>query len=566
MSLTYRARLRLNILFEDVDDELFARILPRLRERHYRAGGVILEDNTDGDELFLLVEGRVRIIKRTKSGDENLLALLHAGDFFGELELIDARPRSARVIAVEDCVVYSLRKADFDELVDQSHAFAKRLMQVMSIRLRALNNHFVKELEGFIRKSGAEMEKLGTLIEASKALNSTLDLGRLLEIILDTALKAVGGDRGTVYLVDRGRQELWSVILKGNQQVTIRLPFGRGIAGYVAASGDTLNIPDAYLDPRFNADVDRQTGYRTRTILCMPMKDKSGEIIGVFQLLNKRDGAFTGEDENFIAALSTHAALAIENARLYEQEKALASIREEVRLAAKIQMDLLPKTVPEVRGYDLAGASIPAQVVGGDSFDFIRLEGGRLGVCLGDVSGKGMPAALLMSNVQATLRGQTLLDGDVASCVRRSNRLLFESTSPEKFVTLVYGALDPAKHSFTYSNAGHDHPCLFRSGGGSLRLASGGIVLGILPDYAYEAETVDFRPGDVLVIYSDGIVESMNSANEQFGFDRLSSVICASLGEPARGILDAIVDAARRHAGSAPQYDDMTVVVVKRIE
>jgi sigma-B regulation protein RsbU (phosphoserine phosphatase) len=353
--------------------------------------------------------------------------------------------------------------------------------------------------------------------------------------------------------------------LKGNQQVTIRLPFGRGIAGYVAASGDTLNIPDAYLDPRFNPDVDRQTGYRTRNILCMPMKNKDGETIGVFQLLNKGDGAFTTEDENFITALSTHASLAVENARLYEEEKALASIREEVRLAAKIQMDLLPKSVPDVRGYEMAGTSIPAQVVGGDYFDFIPLEGGKMGVCLGDVSGKGLPAALLMANVQATLRGQTLLGGDVASCVRRSNRLLFESTPPEKFVTLFYGALDPANHAFNFSNAGHDHPCLFRNDGKTVRLESGGIVLGILPDYAYESGSVVFGPGDVLVIYSDGIVESMDAGNEQFGIGRLTDVIAANLGESARGILGAIVEAAQRHAGAAPQYDDMTVVVVKRV-
>jgi serine phosphatase RsbU (regulator of sigma subunit)/CRP-like cAMP-binding protein len=564
MQLSYADRLRLNILFENVDDGLFGRILPKLRERHYRAGGVILEDNTDGDELFLLVEGRVSIIKRTRTGEENLLALLHSGDFFGELELVDARPRSARVVAVEDCVVFSMKKADFDALLHESHPFAVRLMQVMSLRLRALNNHFVRELEGFIRRSGLEMEKMQRLIEASKALNSTLDLGKLLDIILDIALKMVGGDRGTVYLVDSRKEELWSIILRGHTQVTIRLPFGRGIAGYVAASGDTLNIPDAYLDPRFNPDVDRQTGYRTKTILCMPMKNKDGETIGVFQLLNKHGGQFTPEDENFIAALSTHAALAIENARLYEQEKALAVIRQEVRLAAKIQSDLLPKSVPAIAGYDLAGTSLPAQMVGGDYFDFIPLEDGRLGICLGDVSGKGMPAALLMANLQATLRGQTLLGGDAASCVRRSNRLLYESTSAEKFVTLVYGALDPNTHVFRYTNAGHDHPCLFRETGEPFRLDSGGIVLGILADYEYEAASVEFAPGDVLVVYSDGICESMNPELEQFGVDRMVRAARGALGGSASDIMAAIVDAAKAHAGTEPQYDDMTVVVVKR--
>jgi sigma-B regulation protein RsbU (phosphoserine phosphatase) len=189
-----------------------------------------------------------------------------------------------------------------------------------------------------------------------------------------------------------------------------------------------------------------------------------------------------------------------------------------------------------------------------------------MGVCLGDVSGKGMPAALLMANVQATLRGQTLLDGDVASCIRRANRLLFESTPPEKFVTLFYGALDPEKHEFNFTNAGHDHPCLFRRKGKTVRLETGGIVLGILPDYNYEADSVAFHAGDVLVIYSDGIVESMDAGQEQFGIERLTEVISANLGGSAKGILGAIVDAAQKHAGATPQYDDMTVVVVKRVE
>jgi len=563
MPLSYAGRLRLNILFENVDDDLFARVLPKLRERHFRAGGVIVEDNTEGDELFLLVEGRVRIIKRTRTGEENLLALLHSGDFFGELELVDARPRSARVIAVEDCVVFSLRKADFDALLEESHPFAVRLMQVMSIRLRALNNHFVRELESFERKSSAELGKLGQLIDASRALNSTLDLGKLLEIILDTALTTVDGDRGTVYLVDHAKRELWSIILKGNHQVTIRLPLGKGIAGYVAASGDTLNIPDAYLDARFNPDVDAQTGYRTRTILCMSMKNKDGVIVGVFQLLNKRDGAFTPADENFISALSIHAALAIENARLYEEEKALSRIREEVRLAARIQTDLLPTSVPDVPGYELAGISIPAQMVGGDYFDFIRLEEGRVGVCLGDVSGKGMPAALLMANLQATLRGQTLTGGDSAACVGRSNRLLYETTSPEKFVTLIYGALDPSAHTFRFTNAGHEYPFLFRAKGKPLRPESGGLVLGIMPEYPYVEETLEFQPGDVLVIASDGICESMDSNHEQFGTERMIASIGPKRGAHAREILDALVEAAKKHAGPAPQYDDMTIVAVR---
>lgn len=557
-------RLRRNILFEDLDDAAFEDLQSRFTLREYQAGEIIVEDESDGDELFLIAEGRVKILKRTKSGEDNLLALLHPGDFFGELELVDGRPRSAGVVALDDCITYSLHRRDFDELLQKSHAFTIRLMQVLSIRLRSSNNHFVRELERYTQRSLMEVRNLEQLIEAAKTVNSTLDLDKLLTIILDTALKIVDGDRGTLYLVDEENQILWSKILKGSELVTIRLHMGKGIAGYVAATGDTLNIPDAYLDPRFNPEFDRKTGYRTQTILCMPMRNKDDKTIGVLQLLNKRKGLFTHDDESFIGALSVHAAIAIENARLYEEEKEFHQMREEVRLAAKIQNDLLPKKAPTIPGYDIAGVSIPAQLVGGDYFDFIPVNDHHWAICLGDVSGKGLPASLLMANLQATLRGQTFPDISPKECVIRSNRLLNQSTSDEKFVTLFYGLLDAKQHLLTFTNAGHDHPMLFSRNQPIQRLRTGGIVLGIMDGFPFEEESVLMEPGDVLVIYSDGICEAMNSARELFEEERLAEVVSKLINCSANAILDGIIAAAKKHAGGYPQSDDMTLIVLKR--
>jgi CRP-like cAMP-binding protein len=396
-------RLRHNILFETISDKMFDVIKDKLIERRYVFGDVILEDESDGEELFLLVEGRVKILKKTKLGEEKLLALLHPGDFFGELELVDGRPRSAKVIALDGCVTYTLKKTDFEYLLRESHAFTERLMQVLSLRLRALNNHFISDLVQHEEQTVLELKKLEQLIEATKNVNSTLELDKVLKIILDTAMSIVDSERGTIYLVDKEKSELSSKIYIGSERVTIRLPIGKGIAGYVAATGDTISIEDAYLDPRFNPKVDKKTGYHTRTILCMPLKNKEDIIVGVLQLINKRKGIFHHDDENFIRALSIHAAIAIENARLYESEKAYQQMREEVRLAAKIQLDLLPKTFPLISGYDLAGKTIPAKVVGGDYFDFIALHNKHIGICLGDVSGKGLPASLLMANRPVTV-------------------------------------------------------------------------------------------------------------------------------------------------------------------
>jgi sigma-B regulation protein RsbU (phosphoserine phosphatase) len=556
-------RLRLNILFETISDDAFEEVRKKMNERRYSADEIILEDNADGEDLYLLVEGRVKIVKQTKTGEEKLLALLHSGDFFGELELIDGRPRSARVAALEDCIIFTMNKHDFNNLLYQSHPFALRVMQVLSLRLRATNNHFISELEKHTLFSRMELRKLEQLIEATKNVNSTLDLDKLLKIILDTALDIVDCERGTLYLVEEAKRELWSKVLIGSERVTIKLPIGKGIAGYVAATGDTINLSDAYLDARFNPKIDKKTGFRTKTVLCMPLKNKDDKIVGVLQLLNKHKGLFTHDDENFIRALSIHAAIAIENARLYEEEKAYRQMREEVRLAAKIQLELLPKSFPVIDGYDIAGKSIPAQEVGGDYFDFIPLQDDRLAICLGDVSGKGLPASLLMANLQATLRGQSFGECSPRNCLERSNSLLYHSTSPDKFVTLFYSHLDTKKHRLTYSNAGHDNPFLLTSEK-ITRLKKGGIVLSIMDKFPYEEEMLELSRGDVLVIYTDGIAEAMNSKGEMFGEQRLSEILQANRQEASTKIIDTVFDAVKKFAGAAPQSDDITMVVVKR--
>jgi sigma-B regulation protein RsbU (phosphoserine phosphatase) len=438
-------------------------------------------------------------------------------------------------------------------------------MQVISLRLRSSNTHFINELERSSRKALSELRHMEQLIEAAQVVNSTLELDKLLSLILDTALKIVDGDRGTLYLLDERKKELWSKVLRGEELVTIRLPLGKGIAGYVGATGDTLNIADAYLDPRFNPEFDRKTGYRTATILCMPVRNKEGVIIGVLQLLNKRKGVFTRDDENFINALSIHASIAIENARLYEEERAYHRMREEIRLAARIQGDLLPKSRPAIDGYDVAGTSIPAQEVGGDYFDYIPVDADRWALALGDVSGKGLPASLVMANLQATLRGQTYPGVSVSECIARSNRLLHRSTSAEKFATLFYGVLDLREHRLTFTNAGHDNPFFYDQGSAPRRLSTGGIVLGAIGEYPFQEESVTLAPGDLLVVYSDGIAEAMNAKGEFFGEDRIADAIAKHRELPAAELMEKVLGTVRRFVGKHPQSDDMTILILKRL-
>ena len=557
-------RLRHNVLFENINNEEFEQIRIKLIERHFAANKVILKDNGVGDSLFLIADGRVKITKRTKFGEETLLALLHNGDCFGELELIDGRHRSSTVTAMENCIAFELHKADFEKFIITCPPFTLRLLQLLSIRLRALNYHFVREIVTNTERSIQELDKLKQLIEASKILNSTLNLEKLLTIILDTALHIVDGDSGTLYLIDEEKGELWSKILKGERIVEIRLPIGRGISGYVAATGDTLNIPDAYLDNRFDSEFDDKTGYRTKTILCMPMKNKEGKIIGVIQLLNKNEGLFTADDENFIDALSVHSSIAIENARLYEAERQKIAMEKDILAAREVQMSLLPKVLPKIEGYDIAGTSIPAQFVGGDYFDFIPVDENKTAICLGDVSGKGLPASLLMANLQATLRGQAMPGTTPKAWVKRANTLLHQNTNSDKFMTLFFGVLDNKKHELVYCNAGHDHPYLFSGVTDPVRLKTGGIVVSIMPDYPYQEAAVPFAPGDVLIINSDGITEANNAKKEMFGEPRFLEVLDAHRHAPANEILEHILKAVTAFIGHHPQFDDMTLVVVKR--
>ncbi len=564
MTASVQDRLRLNILLEDITEDQFDSILPHLRERHYMPGEIIMEDESEEGGVFLILEGRVKLTRRTKFGDEFRLALLHPGDFFGEISLIDGRPRTGRVTAVDDTTTYILGKRDFDKLLEESHPFALRLLLVTSIRLRSQNNHFIQELEHTTRHLVTDIRRLERIIDASKMINSTLDLNELLKVILDIAVKIVDADSGTVYLIDERKGELWSKVLEASEPITIRLPIGKGIAGYVAATGDTLNIPDAYLDARFNPEVDKKTGYHTKTILCMPMKNKEAKIVGVFQLLNKREDAFTSEDENSINSLSVHAALAIEKARLYEEERSKIALEKELSAAHTVQVGLLPSEIPSIEGYEFAARSIPAKSVAGDLYDFITLENGNLAISLGDVSGKGMPAALLMANVQATFRAYSRLNPSPKDCVRQSNDLLCISTAPDKFVTLFYGVLDIRKNVFCYTNAGHEDPFFFRKGKGAIRLKAGGVPLGVVGRFPFDEDKVEFKKGDVLLIFSDGIQDAVDSAGTRFGVERIEEAVKNHLDSSAELIAAQLLSVVSNHVSDTPQFDDMTLLIMKR--
>ena len=310
------ALLQRNILFSGVSSQIIRAFAPRVQNRTFSAGDVIFDESSRGREMYCLTRGRVRIKKYTKFGVESLLAVLHEGDFFGELSVVDGMPRSATAEAMDDGAAILLGQEDVRLLTQKSNEFTFNLLTNMAVRLRTMDQTFMLELDRNAIATKEQVGRLNMLIEASKIVNSAIDLDKLLGLILEAASKSIDADRGTVYLLDAATGELWSKVAQGNNIVEIRLPVGKGLAGYVAKTGEVVNITDAYKDPRFNPEIDKKSGYKTHNVLCMPMRDKEGKILGVFQFLNKREGPFGPGDESFIDALSVHASIALENARI----------------------------------------------------------------------------------------------------------------------------------------------------------------------------------------------------------------------------------------------------------
>ncbi len=406
------------------------------------------------------------------------------------------------------------------------------------------------------------VEELVILNDLARQIGASLDLEQIMNLIVHRSVRALGAEQGVITLVDQmgagGGKTLVRVI--GGSAIRQPLRPDQMLLGWMHINKSPLIINDPPHDQRFRAVA---WDASIRSVLCAPLLVKS-TLCGVLTVYNKKgDVPFGTDDARLLTIIATQSAQVIENARLYEEERTLLRMRTELGIAAEIQHQLLPHSPPHIPGYDIAGVSIPAEDVGGDYFDFVPIDQSRLAVCVGDVCGKGLPAAMLMANLQATVRGHTLLNLRPKDCLQHSNRLLYHCTPTERFATLFHAVLDPCKHVLAYSNAGHERPLLFTNEK-HLRLDKGGTALGFFENVSYEEEEMPIKPGDVLVIFSDGITESLNEENEEYGEVRLADVVEKNRGRSASDLIESITAAARQHAGGRPQSDDMTLVVVKR--
>jgi phosphoserine phosphatase RsbU/P len=423
------------------------------------------------------------------------------------------------------------------------------------------------ELQEENRRLRTAIEELSVLNEISTAISSTQPLEQIIDLIVRKCVKHLKVEQGAVMLLNEQDQEKpFRTMIRKQDSVSNYLPyrFDAQLTGWMLKNKTPLLINDLAKDSRFNFMVNNE--FPIHSLLSVPMNVK-GKMIGLLTVFNKKTSTgFSDNDQRLLGIISAQSAQIIENARLYQEEQSLLHLQEEMRLAYEIQVDLLPKIQPKVLGYEIAGKSIPAKDVGGDYFDFIQIDEDRLAFCIADISGKGIPAAILMANLQASLRGQAKLDKSCKDCVSFTNDILYHNTAPNKFATLFYGILNNVTHEITYCNAGHNEPFLFSKENNLTKLSTGGLVAGIVPSYPFEEAKLSAQPGELLVLFSDGITEAMNSNEEEFGEDRLMKVILKNRTELPENLIEIIFNEVKNFCGSTAQMDDMTIVVVKKQE
>lgn len=416
-------------------------------------------------------------------------------------------------------------------------------------------------------RENVDVDKAMAILEVARRLGLSTDLDELLDLIVGETRTVLGCDRASLFLYDPQQNELYSKIAHGLG--TIRIPIDRGIAGASARDRRLINVPDVYADPRFNPEVDRESGYVTRNILSSPLIDYDGRLVGVIQAINKHEGGFTSSDEWLLETLCSQAAVALQRSRLIEEFAEKRRLERELDLAREIQQGLLPKTSPELTNYQVVGWNRPADRTGGDCYDFIPLGPDRLGVLLADASGHGIAPALVVAQLRAMLRALMFEDrADQAGIVSRVNNILCDDLPSDRFVTAFCGVLDTGAHELRYCSAGQGPILHVRAARRTVEQFNATTCpLGIVPELEFAIDKpIRFDRHDVLLLVTDGFYEWTNPADEQFGIRRLTDLAVELADRDAGDIITGLRERVVDFADGTSQEDDLTAVVIKRVD
>lgn len=407
------------------------------------------------------------------------------------------------------------------------------------------------------------------VLDVTRELSAPLSLDELLSRVIDAGRDVLQAERGTVFLYDESSRELYATVATGAKE--IRFSIDTGLAGECARNRAIINVPDCYADPRFNKDIDRKTGYRTRCLITLPLVGLEDQLVGVMQLLNSAKNCFDANDEKLAEVLGSQAAVAIQRARLVEERLIKLKLESDLQVARTIQMSTLPTELPQIEGYQIAGRSEPAEETGGDIYDLVLQDSDangddRLIMLLADATGHGIGPALSVTQVRSMLRLGVRLKAPLDELLEHVNRQLAEDLTGGRFVTAFLGELDPKTHELSYHAAGQGPVLIYRAATGECEYADAtAIPLGILPDLP-SAERVEatLEPGDIAVLLTDGFYEEVDHRKEPVGRERIASVVAAHRDATADQLLEALFSFVDAFVGGRPKDDDLTAIIVRR--
>lgn len=434
--------------------------------------------------------------------------------------------------------------------------FLRSLVNMSSAAVH--NALLVEELKQANRDLDAKVQELNTLFDLSQEFNASVDRGRVGKL-LSFALMGQMMVRRHCFLLRRSGDDSDDPL----RVITARgLPEGLLTEEMLADLQCAETLVQLGEDPA-SLTPPRRALYEAGFRLLLPIRHKQATCALLVLGPKGLGTAYGPGDVEFLYSLGNLAFTSVQNTYLIEEQVEKRRLEEEMRLARDIQQRLLPRTIPSVRGLDVAARATPTREVGGDYFDVVELDDERLLLVIADVTGKGVPAALLMANVQACTHTLVSADVTLEEATARINQVIHRNTGASNFITFFHGIYDASDHRFDYVNAGHNPPFVLRTDGTLEELTTGGLLLGVMPGMPYARGQARLAPGDVVVLFTDGVTEAMNASAEEYGEKRLKACLCAHRDAPAGQILEAVVDDVRTFVQRMPQSDDLTLVVAK---
>lgn len=401
----------------------------------------------------------------------------------------------------------------------------------------------------------------GILLEIGQTIASHKSLRDILNKIIDAVAEIVPFDAAGIFIVNEYQEDIPLGICRGyeaNVLDKVHNKIDDGVVGWCLKTGRGEILDDVTKDDRY---LNVRAATQSEMVVPIQIGDR---LIGAFNLESDHLRHFTGHHYQLLKSFASQAALVIENARLFFAQQKSKKIDQDMALASSIQQSLLPKSIPEIPGYDISCQHTNLEAIGGDLYDVFRLPNGKIGMAIGDATGKGIPAAILMATIFATYRGGVRRDMTPNALMETMNNIFAEMTTADHFVTFFYGLLDPVTHQLEYTNAGHNPPILLRTDGTIHKLKQGGTVLGFFPNLQYDTGTVSLAKGDILILYTDGVTEA-HYQDEEYGEQRLINHVKLSAELPVHKLSHSIFDQVRHFTASEKFEDDITMLIIKRM-